>query len=636
MSTTYTPRHAVGGGKSGTGAAQTDPASPATGEISSAHSAQKGGFGRPTPNTNVLLLFIGLMIIMLMSSLNQTVLSPSLPTIVGELNGVEHMSWVITAFIMVSTIMMPAYGKLGDLWGRKPLLIFAIIAFAAGSVTGAVAQDMTTLIIARGLQGLGGGGLMILSQSVIADVIPARERGKYMGALMGVFAFSSVAGPLLGGWLTEGPGWRWAFWMNIPLAVLALLAAIFLIPHTNKEDDAERRKIDVFGMAFLGAATACLVLAMTWGGNQYDWDSPTIIGLLIAVVVCVAIFIPIEAKVTEPVMPLALFKDRNFNLATIANLCMGIGMFGAVGYMPTYMQMVLGVDATQAGLLMIPMMGMLLITSITVGFVVARIGRYKIFTVVGSVLLALGLFLLSHLEVDTPAYIICICLAVIGLGLGMSMQLLTLIVQNSFPISMVGTATAANNFFRQVGATMGSALVGGLFTSRLKDFLQDRMPPQAMAATGSGGSNSLTPGLVEKLPAPIKDVVIGAYNDALVPIFLWIAPLGILAALVLLFIREKALATSVADSGHTSEISEEGADDAGDTEPSTSERAASEAQESEVSGAQTSETAEGQESETSGPRHRAAGAEQSEEEARPRTGEFPLPETGSMMQINRK
>jgi len=578
LSTTYTPRHAVGGGKSGTGAAQTDPASPATGEISSAHSAQKGGFGRPTPNTNVLLLFIGLMIIMLMSSLNQTVLSPSLPTIVGELNGVEHMSWVITAFIMVSTIMMPAYGKLGDLWGRKPLLIFAIIAFAAGSVTGAVAQDMTTLIIARGLQGLGGGGLMILSQSVIADVIPARERGKYMGALMGVFAFSSVAGPLLGGWLTEGPGWRWAFWMNIPLAVLALLAAIFLIPHTNKEDDAERRKIDIFGMAFLGAATACLVLAMTWGGNQYDWDSPTIIGLLIAVVICVAIFIPIEAKVTEPVMPLALFKDRNFNLATIANLCMGIGMFGAVGYMPTYMQMVLGVDATQAGLLMIPMMGMLLITSITVGFVVARIGRYKIFTVVGSVLLALGLFLLSHLEVDTPAYIICICLAVIGLGLGMSMQLLTLIVQNSFPISMVGTATAANNFFRQIGAN----------------------------------------------------------NDALVPIFLWIAPLGILAALVLLFIREKALATSVADSGHTSEISEEGADDAGDTEPSTSEQAASDAQESETSVAQTSETAEGQESETSGPRHRAAGAEQSEEEARPRTGEFPLPETGSMMQINRK
>lgn len=590
MSTTYTPRHAPGGGRSGTEAVADD-SSPATGATSAAHSAEKGGFGHPTPNTNIPLLFIGLMIIMLMSSLNQTVLSPSLPTIVGELNGVEHMSWVITAFIMVSTIMMPVYGKLGDLWGRKPMLVFAILAFAAGSITGALAQDMNILIISRGLQGLGGGGLMILSQSVIADVIPARERGKYMGALMGVFAFSSVAGPLLGGWLTEGPGWRWAFWMNMPLAVLALAAAIFLIPHTNKPATRERRKIDVFGMAFLGAATACLVLAMTWGGNQYDWDSPTIIGLLVAVVVCIAVFIPIEAKVSEPVMPLVLFKDRNFNLTTIANLCMGIGMFGAIGYMPTYMQMVLGVDATEAGLLMIPMMGTMLITSVTIGFVVSKIGRYKVFTVVGSLCLALGLFFLSHLHVDTPAYRICLCLAVIGLGLGMSMQLLTLIVQNSFPARMVGTATAANNFFRQVGATVGSALVGGLFTARLKSYLEDRMPAQAMSQTGGGGSNSLTPALVNGLPGPIKDIVVGAYNDALVPIFLWIAPLGVLAAIVLVFIRERALATSVGDSGKTEDVTAEEPADADDENSPASH---------------------------------------------PRTGEIPLPLTGSMMTIPRK
>ncbi len=622
MSTTYSPRHAIGRGSNDAGSATSGPASSDVGAQHSAHSAAKGGYGQPTPNTNIPLLFIGLMIIMLMSSLNQTVLSPSLPTIVGELNGVEHMSWVITAFIMVSTIMMPAYGKLGDLWGRKPLLIFAILAFMAGSVTGALAQDMTTLIISRGLQGLGGGGLMILSQSVIADVIPARERGKYMGALMGVFAFSSVAGPLLGGWLTEGPGWRWAFWMNIPLGIIALCAAAFLIPHTNKSRQQERRKVDVLGMMFLGAATACLVLAMTWGGNQYDWGSPTIIGLLIAVVVCVAIFIPIEAKVTEPVMPLALFKDRNFNLATIANLCMGIGMFGAVGYMPTYMQMVLGVDATQAGLLMIPMMGMLLITSVSVGFIVSKIGRYKAFTVVGSLLLALGLFLLSHLEVDTPAYIICICLAVIGLGLGMSMQLLTLIVQNAFPISMVGTATAANNFFRQVGATMGSALVGGLFTSRLKDYLAERMPPQAMKATG-GGSNSLTPALVNGLPEPIKGIVVGSYNDALVPIFLWIAPLGILAAIVLLCVREKALATSVTESGKTEDIKTE----EHESESKDSEGASGQARQDAVS-----ETDSAEQSEERHGRHRAPVAPEGESDAdsHPRTGEIPLPETGPM------
>ena len=539
MSTQYTPRHSRRGGSAteqpGASAAQ-------------AHSSHHAG---EASHTNILLLFIGLMIIMLMSSLNQTVLSPSLPTIVGELNGVEHMSWVITAFILVSTIMMPVYGKLGDMWGRKPLLIFAIIAFAAGSLTGAISQDMTTLIISRGLQGLGGGGLMILSQAVIADVIPARERGKYIGALMGVFAFSSVAGPLLGGWLTEGPGWRWGFWMNLPLAALALFAAIFLIPHTNRSVRKERSKIDVVGMALLAAATACLVLAMTWGGNQYDWNSPTIIGLLIATVVAVAVFIPVEAKVAEPVMPLKLFKDRNFNLTTVASLCMGIAMFGAIGYMPTYMQMVLGVSATQAGLLMIPMMGTMLITSVTVGVLVSKMGRYKAFTVVGSLFIAIGLFFLSGIEVDTPTWEICLCLALIGLGLGMSMQLLTLIVQNSFPISMVGTATASSNFFRQVGATIGSALVGGLFTSRLTTFLQDRLPMEAMAGSG-GGANSLTPELVNGLPGPIHDIIVDSYNEALTPIFLWIMPLGVLAALLLMFIVEKALATSVGESGKTS------------------------------------------------------------------------------------
>ena len=574
MSTQYTPRHS----RRGDSAAE-QPSASATQAHSSAHHAGEAS------HTNILLLFIGLMIIMLMSSLNQTVLSPSLPTIVGELNGVEHMSWVITAFILVSTIMMPVYGKLGDMWGRKPLLIFAIIAFAAGSLTGAISQDMTTLIISRGLQGLGGGGLMILSQAVIADVIPARERGKYIGALMGVFAFSSVAGPLLGGWLTEGPGWRWGFWMNLPLGALALFAAIFLIPHTNRPAGKERGKIDVFGMALLGVATACLVLAMTWGGNQYDWNSPTIIGLLIATVVAVVVFIPVEMKVEEPVMPLKLFKDRNFNLTTVASLCMGIAMFGAIGYMPTYMQMVLGVSATQAGLLMIPMMGTMLITSVTIGILVSRMGRYKAFTVIGSLFIAIGLFFLSGIEVDTPTWEICLCLALIGLGLGMSMQLLTLIVQNSFPISMVGTATASSNFFRQVGATIGSALVGGLFTSRLTTFLQERLPVEAMSGSG-GGANSLTPGMVSGLPAPIHDIIVNAYNEALTPIFLWIMPLGVLAAVLLMFIVEKSLATSVDDSGKTS--------------------------------ASEGDRSEGNEGGGS-------------EERSPRTGEIPLPETGTMM-----
>lgn len=596
MSTSYTPRHARSARASAaqTDRAQTGPAQTARASSSAvkpATSPTPGGALDPAPAPSILLLFIGLMLIMLMSSLNQTVLSPALPTIVGELNGVEHMSWVITAFILVSTIMMPIYGKLGDLWGRKPLLIFAILAFAAGSVTGALAESMTGLIVSRGLQGLGGGGLMILSQAVIADVIPARERGKYMGALMGVFAFSSVAGPLLGGWLTEGPGWRWGFWMNVPLGALALAAAVFLIPHTNAGARTRRARIDVLGMALLAAATACLVLAMTWGGNQYAWNSPTILGLLGAVVVAAVLFVPVELRAAEPVMPMALFRDRNFVLTTVAGLCMGIAMFGAIGYMPTYLQMVLGVDATQAGLLMIPMMGTMLVTSVTVGALVSKLGRYKAFMVAGSLLIAAGLFCLSRLATDTATYLICLALAVVGLGLGMSMQLLTLVVQNSFPVSMVGTATAGANFFRQVGATVGSALVGGLFTARLKDLLADRLAPVLAAARQQGqapslgSTNSLTPSVVQSLSDPVREVIIGAYNDALIPIFLWIMPLGIAAALVLLFVVEKDLATTVAASGTTKAP---GAQEERREEPS----------------------------------------EEEAELRHPRTGEIPLPETG--------
>lgn len=632
----YTPRHAAG---AGTRTAPVEPSQAAAQQREASLRRRASSGGQPV---SILWLFIGLMVIMLMSSLNQTVLSPSLPTIVGELNGVEHMSWVITAFILVSTIMMPVYGKLGDLWGRKPLLIFAILAFAAGSLTGAIAQDMNTLILSRALQGLGGGGLMILSQAVIADVIPARDRGKYMGALMGVFAFSSVAGPLLGGWLTEGPGWRWGFWMNLPLAGLALAAAVFLIPHTNSGRQRRDAKVDVLGMALLGAATACLVIAMTWGGNQYDWDSAMILGLLGATLVAVLVLIPVEARVQEPVMPLALFRDRNFNLTTIASLCMGIAMFGAIGYMPTYMQMVLGVSATQAGLLMIPMMGTMLVTSVTMGAVVSKTGRYKMPMIIGSLLIAAGLLMLSKLEVDSSVTQICLALAVVGLGLGLSMQFLTLVVQNSFPITMVGTATASSNFFRQVGATVGSALVGGLFTARLTELLTERMQQaaqqaggQAGAAAGQGsggvGVSSLTPEVVDQLPGPLHDIVVGAYNEALTPIFLWIMPLGVIAAVVLMFLVEKELATTVDGAGHTAPVSagEGSAQKAGhDAAGSAAADGSGDGSGEEWDGAECAGRGDGS-GERSGAGER--GGRREDEESHPRAGEFPTPDPATLI-----
>ena len=518
-------------------------ASSPAGEDAVQQSAQ--GAGAQTFGKNrIRTMFLGLVIVMLMSSLNQTILAPSLPTIVGELHGVEHMSWVITIFILLSTITMPVYGKLSDQFGRKPFLLFAIISFMAGSVVGALAEDMTWLIFARALQGLGGGGLMILSQAVIADVIPPRDRGRYMGIIGGVFAFSSVAWPLIGGWITEGPGWRWAFWLNLPLAVLAILAVIFLLPHRPFRD-REKHRVDYLGSLILMSATSALVLATIWGGNQYEWTSPQIIGLLVFSVVAALVFIPVENRAAEPIMPMYLFKNRNFALTLGASLTLGVAMFGAVEYIPTYLQMALGVSATVAGLLMIPMMGVMLVVSIITGRLVSQTGRYKVYVTAGTAIVALGLFLLSTVNLDTPTWLFCVYLGVMGAGLGMSMQFLTLIVQHAFPVSVVGTATAANNFFRQVGATVGASLVGGLFTSRLTSLISERMPQQAVQSSGGHASLSLTPELVASLPEPVHGIIVNAYNDALIPLFLYLVPLGLVSTVLLFFIREEALATTI-------------------------------------------------------------------------------------------
>lgn len=497
------------------------------------------------PQQSLVLLFVGLLLTMLMASLNQTVLATALPTIVGDLNGVNHMSWVITSFILASTITMPVYGRISDVFGRRPVILVAIGLFMIGSITGALASSIEVLIVSRVIQGLGGGGLMILSQAAIADVVPARQRGKYMGIMGAAFAVSSVAGPLLGGWLTEGPGWRWAFWINLPFGVLAMLAVALFLP-APKKLGADRPRLDYLGMALIAAATTALVLASTWGGSEYEWGSPLIIGLFVAAAVLAVLFVVVEAKAVEPVIPLSFFADRNFTLTTVAGLITGVAMFGALGYMPTYIQMVTGVGAAQAGLLMVPMMGTMLLTSVITGMVVSRTGHYKTYPVVGTVVVAGSLVLLSQLQADSAIWMLCGALGVMGLGLGMSMQIMVLIVQNSFPVSVVGTATAANNYFRQVGATLGSAVVGSLFITRLQDILAERMASTG-ATAGESSVNNLTPEMVQQLPDAMHDVIVGSYNEALMPIFLYILPLMIAAAVLLLFVQQKPLATTVED-----------------------------------------------------------------------------------------
>lgn len=488
----------------------------------------------------VRLVFAALMLVMLLASLSQTVLSTALPTIVGSLDGADHIAWVMTAYLLGMTVTMPIYGRVGDRIGRKPVLMVAITLFTVGSLVGALADSMTVLIAARAVQGLGGGGLMVLSQASIADVVPARERGKYMGILGAVFGLSSVAGPLLGGWFTEGPGWRWAFWMNVPLGLVAGLAVVFLL-HVPSRSGQARARLDYLGMTLLAVATSALILGATWGGHQYEWNSPQIIGLGVLTVVAAIAFVLVEGRAEEPVMPLALFRDRNFNLTTIGVLIMGVAMFGSLSYLPTYLQMSVGVDATHAGLMMIPMMGGLLVTSIIVGQVVTRTGRYRWYPVAGAVVMAVGLFLLSRLEVDSARWQVEGSLLVLGMGIGLGMQIMTLIVQNSFSHQIVGTATAATNFFRQVGGTLGAAAVGSIFTSRLVDSLARDLP----ASGQSGGSGSLTPDAVAQLPDAVRDIVVTAYNEALMPIFLWLVPLALISAVTLYFVHETPLKHSI-------------------------------------------------------------------------------------------
>ena len=480
---------------------------------------------------------------MLLSSLDQTIFSTALPTVVGELHGVEHMLWVTTAYILAATIMMPVYGKVGDLVGRKYLFIGALAIFVLGSVVGGLADSMGSLIIARTIQGIGGGGLMILSQAIIADVVPVSDRGRYMGIMGAVFGVSAVAGPLLGGWFTEGIGWRWAFWLNVPLGILAIAAAFIFLPNPRR---APRFNFDFKGFISLSTAATSIILVTSLGGHTYDWSSPFIIATAILAVVASVVFVLVERNAENPILPLHLFRERNFNLATFGGLIVAIAMFGAIAYMPTYLQMVHHFSATEAGLLFVTMVAGLMLTAITTGQLASSTGRYRWMPMIGAVVMAIGLVLLSTLNPTTSVFTVCVYLFVLGAGIGFGMQILILIVQNTFPGREVGTATAANNFFRELGAALGAAVVGSLFTSRLTDLLADRVP---QLAEGAVGANSLTPAIVRAFPEEIQVAIASSYNDALTPVFLMLVPLMAIYFLAALGIKEVPFRKTVGDEG---------------------------------------------------------------------------------------
>lgn len=507
-----------------------------------------------TPQHNVPLVFTSLMLGMLIVSLGQMIFATALPTIVADLGGVDRMSWVITVYLLTMTIGLPVYGKLGDQIGRKPLFVIAILLFSAGSLLGALAWSIDVLIVARAVQGLGGGGLMVLSQAIVADVVPARQRGRYMGIMGAVFGLSSVLGPLLGGFFTEGPGWRWALWFNLPICFIALIVSVIYL-HLPRRGAG--RQTDWVGTVLMATGTTALILVSSWGGHRFEWTDPVILGLGVLFLVSAIAFVLVELRTSDPLIPMTLFRERNYTLTTAAGLIIGVAMFGCLAYMPTYIQMVHGLSPTAAGLMMTPMMVGMMGTSIVVGNIVSRTGRYKWYPVAGTVVMAVGLWLIGSLHSGDSLVHLGGVLFVFGFGLGLCMQLLVLIVQNSFPIAIVGTATASNNFFRQIGGTLGSAVVGTVFVSRLADLLGERIPVAAQTmgpegaeaaagfADGSGAANSMSPEILAGLPGPLHDAIVSAYNDALVPIYHVVVPLLVVATVMLMFIREDKLKETI-------------------------------------------------------------------------------------------
>lgn len=498
--------------------------------------------GEGQSHRTVLVAIGALLLGMLLAALDQTIVSTALPTIVSELGGLDHLSWVVTAYLLAATAATPLWGKLGDQYGRKKLFQAAIVIFLIGSALCGVAQNMPQLIGFRALQGLGGGGLMVLSMAIVGDLVTPRERGKYQGLFGAVFGATSVLGPLLGGFFTQHLSWRWVFYINLPIGVVALLviAAVLHIPVRR-----EKHTIDYLGTFLIASVATCLILVASLGGTTWAWGSAQIIGLAVLAVVLLIAFVAVERRAAEPVLPLKLFRIRTFSLVAVISFVIGFAMFGAMTYLPTFLQVVHGITPTMSGVHMLPMVLGLLLTSTASGQIVSRTGRWKVFPLAGTALTGAGLLLLHRLTPDSSTWEMSLCFFVFGAGLGLVMQVLVLVVQNAVSYQDLGVATSGATFFRSIGASFGVAIFGTVFTNRLTGQLESALAGRSVPPGADAERLAADPRAIQMLPADLRPSILEAYSTSITDVFLFAAPVVLVAFVLAWFLREDKLRGSV-------------------------------------------------------------------------------------------
>ncbi|MFF1835018.1 DHA2 family efflux MFS transporter permease subunit [Streptomyces sp. NPDC058231] len=494
-------------------------------------------------STRTVLVAIGALLLgMLLAALDQTIVSTALPTIVSDLGGLEHLSWVVTAYLLASTAATPLWGKLGDQYGRKKLFQIAIVIFLIGSALCGVAQNMPELIAFRALQGLGGGGLIVLSMAIVGDLVAPRERGKYQGLFGAVFGMTSVLGPLLGGLFTEHLSWRWVFYINLPIGVVALLviAAVLHIPVRRT-----RHTIDYLGTFLIASVATCLVLVASLGGTTWAWGSAQIIGLAVLSALLLIAFVYVERRAAEPVLPLKLFRIRTFSLVAVISFVIGFAMFGAMVYLPTFLQVVHHITPTMSGVHMLPMVVGLLLTSTVSGQIVSRTGRWKVFPILGTGVTAIGLLFLHRLTEYSSTWEMSAYFFVFGAGLGLVMQVLVLVVQNAVTYQDLGVATSGATFFRSIGASFGVAIFGTIFTSRLTDKLGAALSGFPLPPGVDAGRLAADPRTIGQLPPALRSSVLHAFSTSITDVFLYAAPVVLVAFVFAWFLKEDKLRGSV-------------------------------------------------------------------------------------------